>query len=177
MVPARLCERQGGGLAPFLSQRFWRFAIPSWRLVLSTRNAETAGGTVSTPSLASYVPRQDLILYLEFQGLDAHAAAWHKTAAYRLLSETKLGTLLEDMAIQAIEVYQETFAATIRIKGVDAVDIVKRIARNGFVVAVFGKPPERSRYRLSSAQGDQPEIKTCLQSLAASRRGEAEEKR
>ena len=56
--------------------------------------------------LASYVPRQDLVLYLEYQGLDAHAGAWQKTAAYRLLSETKLGTLLEDMAIQAIELYR-----------------------------------------------------------------------
>ena len=69
-----------------------------------------SGRAAPMPSLASYVPRQDLLLYLEFRGLDAHAGAWQKTAACRLLSETKLGTLLEDMAIQAIEVYQETVA-------------------------------------------------------------------
>ena len=48
---------------------------------------------------------QDLLLYLEFKGFDAQPAAWRRTAACRLLSETKLGSLLEDIAIQAVETY------------------------------------------------------------------------
>jgi prepilin-type processing-associated H-X9-DG protein len=135
---------------------------------------KTAAATVSTPSLASFVPRRDLILYLEYQGLDAHAEAWQKTAANRLLSETKFGTLLEDMAIQAIDVYQEIFPSKVGVKGVDAVEIVKRIARNGFVAAVFGKPGERWRYLVAFRQCDRPEIRAALVSLAANVRGEGE---
>jgi hypothetical protein len=152
------------------------FTIPFEAARAQQEKPKTPAASVLTPSLARYVPGQDLVLYLEFQGVDSHAAAWHKTAAYRLLSETKFGSLLEDMAIQAIEVYQETTPATIRVKGVDAVEIVKRIARNGFVFAVFGKPQKRWQYVIVLRQGDRPEIKIALQSLAASRRDEAQEK-
>src|SRR3954451_3823275 len=33
---------------------------------------------------AGYFPREDLVVFAEFDGLDAHAEAWKKTAAYRL---------------------------------------------------------------------------------------------
>ena len=43
-------------------------------------------------SLARYVPKQDnLFFYFEFDGLDAHQAAWKNSAAYKLLNDTKLG--------------------------------------------------------------------------------------
>jgi prepilin-type processing-associated H-X9-DG protein len=130
----------------------------------------------SIPSVASYVPRRDLLLYLEFKGLDSQAEVWQKTAAYRLLSETKLGALLEEMAIQAIEVYQEVVPTKIRIKGVDAVDVLKRVARRGFAVAVSGKPPDRSRYIVVLPKADQPEFKIVIQALAESLRGEVGER-
>ena len=57
---------------------------------------------------ARHVPRQDLLAYLEFDGLDAHADAWRASAAYKLLSDTKLGPLLEDLALQGIELIQES---------------------------------------------------------------------
>ena len=125
-------------------------------ILLSTGRAQEqspkeAAARKPSPSLASYVPREDLLLYLEFKGLEAQAEAWQKTAASRLLSETKLGALLEDMAIQAIEVYQETVPSKVRFKGVDAVDVLKRIARHGFAIAVSGKPPEQSRYVVDPA--------------------------
>lgn len=151
------------------------FAMPVQVARAQQERPKTPVATVSRPSLANFVPRQDLILYLEYQGLDTHAEAWRKTAAYRLVSETKFGTLLEDMAIQSIDLYQEIFPATFRAKGVDAVEIMKRIARNGFVIAAFGKPQEQWRYLAVLRQGDRPEIRALFQSLAASRRGEAEE--
>ena len=64
----------------------------------------------------------------------------------------------------------------IRIKGVDAINVLKQVARHGFAFAVSGKPPERSRYVVVLPKGDQPEFKTVLQALAESRRGEVEEK-
>jgi prepilin-type processing-associated H-X9-DG protein len=130
----------------------------------------------STRSPANFVPRQDLLLYFEFKGLDAQADAWQKTAAWRLLSETKLGALLEDMVIQAIEVYQETIATKFRIKGVDAVDVLKRVAHHGFAFAVSGKPPEQSQYIIVLPNSDQPEFKSVLQAVADRRRGEVDEK-
>jgi prepilin-type processing-associated H-X9-DG protein len=129
-----------------------------------------------TPSAAGYVPREDLLLYLEFKGFDEQAAVWQKTAAYRLLSETKLGALLEDLAIQAIEVYQDTVPTKNRFKGVDAVDILKRVARHGFAFAVSGKPQERLRSVVVVPEGDQPELKAVLAALAERLGGAVEEK-
>ena len=120
--------------------------------------------------------RQDLILYLEFKGVESQAEAWRKTSAYRLLSETKLGGMLEDIAIQAIETYQDTIARKTRIKGVDAIEFLKRVATNGFAVALCGKPPQGLRPVIILHKGDQPEYKAVLQALAESRRGENDEK-
>jgi prepilin-type processing-associated H-X9-DG protein len=136
---------------------------------------KVAGAGSAVAPLARAVPRQDLFIYLEFHGLDAHADAWHKTAAYRLLEETKLGTLLEDLAVQAIEAYQATMPSKVHLKGVDLVDAVKRIARNGFVFAVSGKPPGKSQYIVILRRGDRAEIKQLLESLNPSRAGEADE--
>ena len=58
--------------------------------------------------LARHVPLRDLLLYLEFSGLDAHADAWRNSAACKLLNDTKLGALLEDLVLQGIELAQDT---------------------------------------------------------------------
>src|SRR6266481_2387043 len=55
--------------------------------------ATQAAATESRP-LARFIPKENLLLYVEFSGLDAHAASWKKTAAYRMLTETPLGTML-----------------------------------------------------------------------------------
>ena len=47
------------------------------------------------PSLARYFPSQDLVVYVEFDGLDGHSEAWKKTAAYRLFTETTTGAMYE----------------------------------------------------------------------------------
>ena len=92
-------------------------------LSIRSREARAQEGAPKAPaaqssasSLARYVPRQDLFVYLEFQGLDAHADAWRKSAAYKLLNDTKLGSLLEDLATQGIEMYQSSLPPDKRVK-------------------------------------------------------------
>ncbi len=66
--------------------------------------AQPAGvGDAKATPLAHYVPRQDLMSYIEFDGLDAHQAAWQGSAAQKLLNDTKLGVLLEDLVSQYFE--------------------------------------------------------------------------
>src|SRR5262245_13475410 len=40
--------------------------------------ATSPGGTLP---LSAYMPREHLLLYMEFSGLDAHTASWQKSAA------------------------------------------------------------------------------------------------
>jgi len=147
-------------------------------LVLAT-SSEPARGQGARPAaaadaaalpLARCVPRQDLIFYLEFDGLDAHAGAWKNSAAYKLLNDTTLGALLEDLASQGVELAQQSVPPDKQIKGAEVVDLLKRIAREGFVIAVWGKVPNESRFVVVLRHGDRPEIRRLLDAAATAGR-------
>src|SRR5436305_1340662 len=55
------------------------------------------------PPLARYFPRQDLVVYAEFDGLDAHRDAWKQTATYRVLTETTTGAMLEQTLARLLD--------------------------------------------------------------------------
>ena len=118
-------------------------------------------------SPARHVPRKDLLAYLEFEGLDAHANAWRASAAYKLLSDTKLGPVLEDLALQGIELIQETTPPERRVAGAEVVGLLKHIARHGFAVGVIRKGREDARFVAVLRHGDRPEFKRLLETVGA----------
>jgi prepilin-type processing-associated H-X9-DG protein len=130
------------------------------------RPTAKAGGAQSA-SLARYVPQKDLFLYLEFDGVDAHATAWNASAASKLLNETKLGALLEDLASQGIELAQQSVPPAKRIKGVEVVGVLKNLARQGFVIAVAGANPEDARLIVVLRRGDRPDVRRLLATITA----------
>ncbi len=85
--------------------------------------------------LAGYFPRQDLVVLVEFDGLDAHAVAWKETAAYRLLNETSTGAMLEQVAIQLAD---RAFLAAPggTMTGVQWLDLVLHGFRSGFAFGI-----------------------------------------
>ena len=88
----------------------------------------------------------ELVLYLEFQGLAAHRDAWEATALHDLMTNTKLGTLIETVVGQ--------FAAAVRADaGADAANaptdaeiklLAGRLADDGFALAIVGGPTNSS---------------------------------
>ena len=70
-----------------------------------------------------------------------------------------------------------TVPTKIRIKGVDVVDVVKRIARDGFVFAVSGKPPDAfAVYRRPSPRRPAGDQTLARERWRRVEHGEAEEK-
>jgi prepilin-type processing-associated H-X9-DG protein len=122
----------------------------------------SAGTDAGAGPMARFVPRQDLIFYLQFDGLDAHAATWKKSAAYKLLNDTKLGALLKDMAAQAIDLAQQSVPPGKGARGAQVVEQLERIAREGFVCAVWGKVPNESRFVVVLRHADGPQISRLL---------------
>jgi prepilin-type processing-associated H-X9-DG protein len=122
--------------------------------------------------LARCVPRQDLIFYLEFDGLDAHAATWKASAAYKLLNHTKLGVLLEDMTAQGIELAQQSVPPGKRIGGTQIVEHIKHMARAGLACAVWGQAPNDTRFLLVLRQADGSGIIRLLEAAASASRPE-----
>jgi prepilin-type processing-associated H-X9-DG protein len=97
---------------------------------------DDAGAKAKAAPLARYVPREGLSGYVEFDGLDAHETAWKGSAAYKLLNETKLGALLEDVVRQLIEMSQAP------IQPGDVIGGFKQLMRQGFAVGFWSKDPE-----------------------------------
>ncbi len=92
-------------------------------------------------SLARFFPSQDLVAYVEFDGLDAHSEGWRKTAAYRLLNETTTGAMLEDVVAQVAERALGTQPG-LRLTGPQWLAIVEGVARGGFAFAIVRAPNE-----------------------------------
>ncbi|WP_435019668.1 hypothetical protein TA3x_001415 [Tundrisphaera sp. TA3] len=83
-------------------------------------------------SLARFVPKDDTVLYLEFDGLDAHDAAWQRTAAYKILNATSAGGMIRDVLTQLLD--------KLKVPGGGRnLALVEHALRAGFVVAAGGK--------------------------------------
>jgi hypothetical protein len=99
---------------------------------------DAAASPLDTRPLARYVPGDDLKLYVEMDGLDAHADAWKKTAAYKMLNETPLGSMLEEVVAQLAEHSLSKSAKGVRPTGTDIIAILKHALHSGFVFAAAG---------------------------------------
>jgi prepilin-type processing-associated H-X9-DG protein len=98
------------------------------------------------PSLARYFPAQDLVVYLEFDGLDTHQESWQKTAAFRLLNETTTGVMYR-AALPRIFTLLLREEAEIPLNGRELTDLALHLFRFGFAVGINragGTGPPRS---------------------------------
>jgi len=79
-----------------------------------------------------------LIFYVDFDGLDAHAEAWQKTAAYRMLNQTPLGVMLVDPAKlpKAEELKALMFPATLAVVVDDT--SIRLVSRESFPNVISG---------------------------------------
>ena len=80
--------------------------------------------------MGRFFPKDRLIAYVEFAGLDEHADSWKKTAAYKMLNETPLGGMLEEVAGQLVDKVL-TFMPDHRLSGPEIVKLVEGIAKGG----------------------------------------------
>ena len=100
-------------------------------------------------SLARYVPAEDLVGYVEFDGVDAHADAWRKSAAYKALNETNLGATFEGILTQFVDGIKAP--APWKPTGAEAVILVEHLLRSGFAVGITspkgaeGAEPSKTR--------------------------------
>ncbi len=136
-----------------------RLAFGAFVLLVSGQSLRAADTPVS---LARYVPANDLLAYAEFDGLDAHAPAWKKSAAYRMLNETTLGELTENLLGQAIDLGRQQGMPVALPTSTAILDSFKTFFRNGFVVAAYGKGPVDGRWVVVLRGGKSPEITRLL---------------
>ena len=98
--------------------------------------AQNSPNEAKASSLARYLPKGEVYFSLEFDGLDAHADAWKKTAAYKILNETPTGAMLETVAIQLLDRLPAP-AGEAGKRGAGLMAVAKHMARSGFLLAEF----------------------------------------
>jgi len=112
--------------------------------LLSTQAARGQEVVNDGSSLARYIPRENLGIYVEYRGLDSQPEAWKKTATYKILNETPTGALIEEVTTQLIEKTVGMLKPNPRQFADQAVAITKHLARSGFVFGV-AKPDESKK--------------------------------
>ena len=70
-----------------------------------------------------------------FDGLDAHADAWNRTAAHAALVKTKAGAMISELARQGGEWLLKQDAPL--VTGADLIAVQEQLIRHGFAVAVY----------------------------------------
>ncbi|SIO65600.1 hypothetical protein SAMN05444166_7755 [Singulisphaera sp. GP187] len=123
------------------------FAGLSTTLVAQTGSAKKAAAAPppDTSPLARYAPRDNLAVYAEFAGLDSHQEAWQKTAAYKMLNETTLGAMLEDVSAQIAERVLSSRPDR-RVTGIELVKLAENLVQSGFVFAAAGVPEHPAKW-------------------------------
>ena len=128
-------------------------------------NKQTSTATsADVVPLGRYIPKENLIFYVENEGLSAHAASWEKTAAYKMLNETPLGVMLEEVCGQLLDKAM-TFLPNRRLSGSEIVSLVKGAARSGWVFALHCESQGARRIPRDggSARGGEQGVEADLQ--------------
>ncbi len=97
--------------------------------------AQNAPPASSFPPLARYFPGQDLVAYLELDGLDSHEKSWRNTAAHRLLNETTTGAMYRAALPRILEVllHEDT---EISLGGSEFAQLALHLFRSGFAAGI-----------------------------------------
>ncbi len=120
-----------------------RLVVTGLALVLGLGSLPEARGQeipYDNSSPARFIPRDNVIFYLEYRGLDSQAESWKKTAAYKILNETPAGSMLEDVATQLLEKQAAKAGGNPRQRAEQVVALIKHMARAGFVWAMLSSP-------------------------------------
>ena len=108
-----------------------------------------------TSPLARFVPKENLVFYCEFSGLDSHEAAWKNTACCKMLNDTTLGEMLGAVSEQLLEKLL-SIIPNHRLNGGEIVTLIKHSA--GFRLGrrrlnADPRPPMDTGGRSCSAEG------------------------
>ena len=144
-----------------------RWSIVGGVLLASILAGPAARGLAQEPTappLARYVPAESLAVLIEHDGLETQSAAWKGTATYRMLTETSLGAMLDDMATQLLNLAVAKVPGQVA-SGKDVLDLLKHLVNRGFVIGYCGtlNPPQpRAGVLVIREAADNPTFKRVI---------------
>ncbi|MHC5542326.1 hypothetical protein ACYOEI_29230, partial [Singulisphaera rosea] len=106
-----------------------------WTSLSTAQTPKAKPVTQPSSSLTQLIPAEKLAVYLEFQGFAARDQAWRRSALYKILNQTTLGELFEDLATQAFQAISrvgDEARPAIKI----SFSLLNKVLRQGFVLAM-----------------------------------------
>ena len=100
-----------------------------------------------TPGLGRYFPARDLVVYAEFDGLDAHGLAFSESALGRILGETSTGRMIADVASKALDwaaMRNRRGGPPSPPMGAAVVELAEGALRRGFALGIV-RPRDREK--------------------------------
>jgi prepilin-type processing-associated H-X9-DG protein len=83
------------------------------------------------------------------------------------LNDTRLGTVIEDLLLQVVEIFQDSEPREQRIASAEIVDVLKQVARDGFVLGVTRIAQDDFRWVAAFRCGDRPVVRRLLEIAGA----------
>ena len=87
---------------------------------------------------------------------------------YKLLNDTSLGALLEDLATQVITKAQQQGPPGQQVPAADYLALLRHGVQDGVAFGVFGKGPDKTNALVVVRKGNRPEFLRFMQFIAAS---------
>jgi hypothetical protein len=112
------------------------------------QTAAPASADSAAESLAKYVTNDRLVLLVENYGLNNYAEAWQKTNAFKLLTGTPLGPMMEAVGAQFIDQMLAKITPR-KVTGSEVVALVKHVAQNGWLLAINSVDKGSKPYRIT----------------------------
>jgi hypothetical protein len=157
-------------------------ALLACALAPASLSAQTAAKAKPAPPpdirpLSRFVPKENLVFYLEFTGVDSHAAAWNETASQKMLNDTPLGTMAEEVTGQILD-KALSFMPSHKLTGPEIVTLLKHAYHSGGVLAINIDPkgPEHTRGTLVLRGATAKELRPITARLLSSLMGSAKPK-
>ncbi len=138
-LSSALPARRLGVLLVILGGLVAPMRVPAQNEPAKSQAASSPGTATAPVPLGRFVPKEDLILYVEFAGLNATSASWKNTAAYRMLNETPLGAMMEEVTTQLLEKTLSLYPNR-KLSGGEILTLVKHSVQSGWVLAIHANP-------------------------------------
>lgn len=113
-----------------------------------TQTNTSAPAASAAESLAKYVTNDRLVLLVENYGLNNYSEAWQKTNAYKLLTGTPLGPMMEVVGAQFIDQMLAKITPR-KVTGSEVVALIKHVAQNGWLIAIHSVDKGSKPYRVT----------------------------
>ena len=119
-----------------------------------------ANGADGSTAGSRLLPANELVGYIEYEGLAAHSAAWKATAAYDILGRTPSGAMLSDVMRQVLE-NLFTRVPDRKFNASEILAIEQHLVDHGFARAIYGgEGPQSTVYVLRDVgKPDEQKIK------------------